>query len=105
MGRVYQLVFPIPNSSHCLPDRAEDAPAEGIKWFSTSNPHSRNCNTRQNFSCYGASPIPDIVNIFLKTPFSYRFALSLALIGLSDQGLRELPRRGTRENSQASGSG
>lgn len=33
-------------------------------------PHSRNRNTRQNFSCYGAFPIPDLINIVHKTPFS-----------------------------------
>lgn len=69
MGRVCELpTAPTP----FLTLSAEGAPATGIKWFSASHLCSRNNNSRQNFSGYGASPIPELINIFPKIPFSER---------------------------------
>lgn len=73
MGRVY--LWGVPNSQQlpppsCLTLSAEGTPAIENKWFSTFHPHSRNYDTRQNVSCYGAFPIPDLISISSKISFS-----------------------------------
>lgn len=67
----------VPNSHSlpppsCLTLSAEGDPVIGNKWFSTFHPDSRNSDTRQNVSCYGASPITDLICISSKISFSER---------------------------------
>lgn len=72
MGGVSQLVFPIPDGSTPSLAVLRMPLLKELSGSPLPTPHSRSQDTRQNFSCYGASPIPVNINIFLKTPFSDR---------------------------------
>ena len=52
----------------CLKLSAEVALLWELSGPSPPTPQLRNHNTRQNFSCYGASSIPDLINISPKIP-------------------------------------